>query len=736
MINDINLINNIDIEDVMHISNNTNILKNIDLDKMDILVKYLIENNPKNSKELQNLIIQIRKKVRINPNNKKILHYYKKLVCENSYYKNKMLEILLTPNNNRIASGVLVITLFTSPKPSYTDKDGNLKIQKFSCGENCAYCPMETEIRLNCTIESIELKQYNDKIGIYEDHYELFIKSKECIEDVRVITYIVSDSEKLYCRHYDEFNDNDRTFKVYMKPKFGIKLLSDNKDITCVKVEQARSYISTEDGVRRANQSNYDCKLQFFDRASTYEKQNKVIDKIELLVLGGTWSHYPKQYQEEFIRDTYYSANIYYTRSDRKKLSLEEEITINQNTECRIIGLTLETRPDCINLKEIIKFRRFNCTRLQLGVQHINDNILKEINRRCYNKDTIKALNLLKKNCYKVDYHLMPDLPTSTYEEDKLMFDKILGVNYIKKYHNFKLIEIYILIFINLILIFYDYKLIILNIILILFKNDNFVIYNLKHPELQADQWKIYPTEVTRWTEIKKRYDNGDFKPWSEDIDTNGRMKIINLILHVKENVFPWIRFNRVIRDFPASEIYGGNSNMSLRDTLKKYLEDDGKYCKCIRCREIGNKIIEGKVSINDFKLIVRKYNDVDATEYFISYETNDEKTIYGFCRLRINFNNDNVLPILHDCALVRELHVYGFMTPHNSNEKSTQHIGLGKKMMKKAEELAYFYNGFKKIAVISGVGVRQYYEKLGYKLNDNFMIKDLTFFNQNHIYI
>ena len=180
------------------------------------------------------------------------------------------------------------------------------------------------------------------------------------------------------------------------------KQLDIGDKIICTKTEQARSYISTEPGVRRANQSNYDVVLQFFDRASSLQFCGHVIDKLEILVLGGTWSHYPKEYQEEYIRDLYYAANIFYKKKERERLSLEEEIQINQTSKCRIIGLTLETRPDCINKYEIERFRRFNCTRVQLGVQHIDNEILKKIERGCYNEDTIKALKLLKKNCYKL----------------------------------------------------------------------------------------------------------------------------------------------------------------------------------------------------------------------------------------------------------------------------------------------------------------------------------------------
>ena len=149
----------------------------------------------------------------------------------------------------------------------------------------------------------------------------------------------------------------------------------------------------------------------------------------------------------------------------------------------------------------------------------------------------------------------------------------------------------------------------------------NISCYNLVSPKLQADQWKIYPTAVVRWTKIYEMFKSGEYKPYAEEINPKtGRQKIIDLILHVKSMVFPWIRLNRVIRDIPNSEIYGGNSNVCLRQHLLKLLKDEGKQCMCIRCREIKTR----KLDTNNIHLTIRKYNDNNANEYFISYESKD----------------------------------------------------------------------------------------------------------------
>ena len=177
--------------------------------------------------------------------------------------------------------------------------------------------------------------------------------------------------------------------------------------------DQPRSYLSNEPGVRRANRNYFDAIEQFNDRATTYISLGHTLDKIELLVLGGTWSSYPIDYQIEFIRDNFYAANTFYDiQPKRQKLSVEEEAKINETSKVRIIGVTVETRPDRINAKELRRYREKEfVTRIQMGIQHTNDRILYRVNRGHTNDDTKKAIKMLKDNCFKVDIHIMPDLP-------------------------------------------------------------------------------------------------------------------------------------------------------------------------------------------------------------------------------------------------------------------------------------------------------------------------------------
>jgi len=540
---------------------------------------------------------------------------------------------------------------------------------------------------------------------------------------------------------------------------------------------QPRSYLSTEPAVQRANQNEFDPVKQFYDRAGTLAKQGHTVDKIEIIVLGGTWSFYPKDYQKEFCRDLFYAANTFDERKSklgakgdaaangRPRRSLLEEQKLNEVASAKIIGLTLETRPDHINVAEIRRLREYGCTRVQIGVQHTDDEILRHINRGHDRAAAVKAVRLLKTSGFKVDIHLMPDLPTSTPEKDWTMFQDVLHGD-----------------------------------------------------ELQADHWKIYPCEVTPFTKIEEWYKNGRYMPYTE---TNPSL-LIDLLARTKAEVHPWIRLNRVIRDIPEVSIIAGNQNTNLRQCIFEELKKLGKSCRCIRCREVR----DWPETPDGLRLRVREYRSSGGTEFFISIEgsnrglgggatqralgggqkltkkekhskkklakgvvdqnqdmieemratlansslTREERkaaaeaaiaerakaraaaqeapatvvdddlenaTLYGLLRLR--FNDDaaapnDMFPELSGCAMIRELHVYGVLVAVGRNDKEQehdderpQHIGIGRTLMGTAELIAAAH-GWKRISVIAGVGVRNYYRKLGYELKGQgqFLIKDL----------
>nr|XP_027202209.1 probable elongator complex protein 3 [Dermatophagoides pteronyssinus] len=447
---------------------------------------------------------------------------------------------------------------------------------------------------------------------------------------------------------------------------------------------QPRSYLSTEPAVLRGNQCKWDPVIQFWDRAHTLLKNGHTIDKIELLVLGGTWSGYPQNYQEEFCRDLFFAANTFYDYFSEKLFlyrnqivepkTLSEEQTINENSRCKIIGLTLETRPDYINLEEIRNLRRFGCTRVQIGMQHTNDTILKYINRGHDLMTVKKAINLLKTNGFKVDLHIMLDLPGSDISLDTKMMIQVLS-----------------------------------------------------DPHLQVDQWKIYPCEVTPFSKIKEWFDDGIYIPYTNTKE--GLKSLFNLILLVKHDIHPWIRLNRIIRDIPLESIVAGTKSTNMRQLLMEASNRLGWSCSCMRCREIRTYNLK-----NSSTLVIRSYAQTEeGIEYFISMESEDRRYLLGFCRLRLNTKlakSNIAFDAFKDyTAYVRELHVYGTLVATTENkdtkDKRIQHSGVGSTLMMVAEIIAIL-KGEKKLVVIAGVGTRKYYSKLGFTLENTYMTKNI----------
>ena len=449
----------------------------------------------------------------------------------------------------------------------------------------------------------------------------------------------------------------------------------------------ARSYIKEEPAVRRAEQQGFDPVKQVHTRLISYSLNGHNIDKLEIIVLGGTWSNYPVSYQREFIRDTYYAANVFFDLNRRERYTLEQEKHINETALCKIIGLTLETRPDCITPVEIQRFLEYGVTRVQIGIQHTDDKLLKKINRGCRHKDAQKAIHMLKDSGFKVLGHLMPNLPGATPEGDMEMFNQMID-----------------------------------------------------DPLNQIDEWKIYPTSVTTtsdkdetevYTQIEKWYREGTYTPYSNDA-------LLMVVAHAMRNVGQSVRIARIFRDIPVANITAGADIPHMRQVCEELLKENGEYCACIRSREIKNMDFHNDELIYD----VHEYEGSHNTDYFITATLYNEKShpmgnIVGFLRLRLKtckLSAIEVVPEIKGCALVRELHVYGRMRPTYINQledpeetQSSQHRGIGRKLLGIAENIAE-QNGFSEMAIISGVGVRNYYKKLGYKLDKAFMKKKLNY--------
>jgi ELP3 family radical SAM enzyme/protein acetyltransferase len=484
--------------------------------------------------------------------------------------------------------------------------------------------------------------------------YERLLKNKKITTDVGL--------RKLFIKRAVRTLSGVSIITVLTKP-----FLCPGKCVYCpTERGMPKSYLSNEPAAQRAMMNTFDPFKMVQNRIKALEANGHEVDKIELIVLGGTWSAYPKHYQTWFVTQCFNAANTY--GQDRRDVkSLAEEQLINETAKYKIIGLTLETRPDHINPDEVKRLRTLGCTRVQLGVQHTDNAILDLIKRGDTLENAIAATKILKEVGLKVDHHYMPDLPGSTPAKDLEMFD-----------------------------------------------------YMFTKPDLQPDQIKIYPCVVNEFALLNKWYEQGKYKPYEP-------ATLAQLLLDIKKIIPPYARINRLIRDIPGESIIAGNKVTNLRQYLAATAAKEGWSCKCIHCREVRGEDADSAKA----ELVERTYRASEGIEHFLSFESPDQKKLYAFLRLRFNDKPDNnLLPELKGAALVRELHVYGQMTPVRveetpHSEGKTQHRGFGTRLMERAEELAK-QHGFKKNAVISGIGVRNYYRKLGYELEGTYMVKTL----------
>tara|TARA_Y100000816_G_scaffold282846_1_gene259018 strand:- start:1516 stop:3411 length:1896 start_codon:yes stop_codon:yes gene_type:complete len=431
---------------------------------------------------------------------------------------------------------------------------------------------------------------------------------------------------------------------------------------------QPRSYLYDEPAVRRANQHGFDSYGQMVNRMDTLFMNGQKVDKIDIVVEGGTYTEYPIDYLQEYHRDLFYAANTYFDEFKRERLSIEEEIRINETAKAHIIGISIETRPDALDNDWLKRFRKWGVTRIQLGVQHTDNKILKKINRGHNIECAIDAMKYLKDNCFKIHIHIMPDLPDSNPDMDKKMFDFV-------------------------------------------------------YEHICPDEMKIYPCQVVPWTIIERWNKQGKYTPYSD----SNIQALIDVIKYAMINCPCYVRFPRVVRDIPATYISAGNTVSNLRQVIDNDLANNNLSSKDIRTREIGRhvKYYNKKANYN-----IYKFHQNGGIEYFICYESYDKVALFGFIRLRFPSKNcDQVFNVLKNRALIRELHVYGSTNSVGYKDNTTtaaQHIGIGSNLLKMAEWIA-FKNLYPGIVVISGEGVKGYYRKRGYREEDTFMVKDFN---------
>ena len=504
---------------------------------------------------------------------------------------------------------------------------------------------------------------------------ELIERDSETPDDLNKVKRFVSKKYKLPCPNnisiLKSYHELVKKKKIKKNPKIEIILRTRpirslsgivnisvlTKEYNCpgkcifcpVEENLPKSYLSGEPAVERAKKLKFDPYLQVEKRIEMLENEGHPTDKIELRIVGGTWSYYPKSYRNWFVKKCFEACN------KKKSKNLKEAQNFNQNTKHRIVGLSIETRPDFINEKEIKHLRELGVTMVELGIQSIYDDVLK-LNQRGHDaKEIIKATKLLKDAAFKILYQMMPNLLGSNLKKDEAMFKE-------------------------------------------LFSNPNF----------QPDYLKIYPCALIKGTKLYKLWKNKKYEPYTEK-------ELICLIKKVKQIVPPYVRIQRITRDIPAQSIVLGPAKLTnLRQILMNDMKKEGWNCNCIRCREVRERY-DLKEKLYLFK---EKYKASNGEETFLTFENKEKNKLYSLLRLRITEDKK---------ALIREVHTFGQLQSIISNkEKSPQHKGLGKKLIAEAEKIAKKYKA-KEMSIISGVGVRGYYKKLGYRLKDTYMVKNLS---------
>jgi len=414
--------------------------------------------------------------------------------------------------------------------------------------------------------------------------------------------------------------------------------------IYCPSLNAPQSYTPDSPAVLRAKKVNYNPFIQVKDRISILKSMGHPTEKIEMIIMGGTFLSLPIKLQYDFIKSCYDALN------EEKSETLEQAKQLNENAKHRCVALCIETRPDVCGKNEIKRLLEFGCTRVELGVQAIDDKIYDIIKRGHKVKDVIKATANLKRAGFKVGYHLMPGLPASNPRKDIKMFKEI-------------------------------------------FKNPNY----------RPDQIKIYPCQIIKGSLLEEWYKKGLYKPYE-------RETIKKIIMEMLKETPEYCRIMRIMREIPLNYLVCGTDKMDLRNEIEKEIIVKKIKLKEIRFREVGIALRREEKIDNKIEINIKDYEASGGKEFFIQ-ALNKDNILFGLLRLRLE--KDEKSP-----AMIRELHVYGSSLRIGERDKNKyQHRGIGKRLMEEAEKIAR-RNNRSTIKVISGVGVRKYYESLGYSLD------------------
>ncbi|XP_051909031.1 elongator complex protein 3 [Hippocampus zosterae] len=423
-----------------------------------------------------------------------------------------------------------------------------------------------------------------------------------------------------------------------------------------------QSYTGYEPTSMRAIRARYDPYLQTRHRVEQLKQLGHSVDKVEFIVMGGTFMALSEEYRDYFIR------NLHDALSGHTSNDVAEAVRYSERSNTKCVGITIETRPDYCLKRHLSDMLGYGCTRLEIGVQSVYEDVARDTNRGHTVRAVCESFHLAKDAGFKVVAHMMPDLPNVGIERDVEQF-----------------IEFF------------------------------------ENPAFRPDGLKLYPTLVIRGTGLYELWKTGRYKSYTPST-------LVDLVARILALVPPWTRVYRVQRDIPMPLVSSGVEHGNLRELAIARMKDMGTECRDVRTREVGIQEIHHKVRPYQVELVRRDYVANGSWETFLSYEDPEQDILIGLLRLRRCSPQSFRAELKGGVSIVRELHVYGSVVPISSRDPGKfQHQGFGMMLMEEAERIATDEHGSYKLAVISGVGTRNYYRKMGYELEGPYMVKLLS---------
>jgi elongator complex protein 3 len=425
------------------------------------------------------------------------------------------------------------------------------------------------------------------------------------------------------------------------------------------------SYTGKEPVTKKAQEVDYDARLQIISKLDRYLMMGHDISKVELVIVGGTFPFMPLEYQSQFVKQCYDALNGDRALSD----TLTEAKALNETSKSRCVGFTVETKPDYCKSRHIDIMLDLGITRIEIGVQTLDNAMYKMVNRGHTLVDVFEAFHVAKESGYKIVAHMMPGLPGSTVDKDLQDFRTLF-----------------------------------------------------EDPRLMPDMLKIYPTLILKNTGLYRLYQKGSYCSFSEE-------EFVNLLVEIKRITPSWVRIMRIQREIDPDDIVSGPKSGNIRQLLQMRLKEMGIKCNCIRCREAGLRRLK-QSNVNPV-LKRTDYVSSNGIESFLSLEDEATSSLFGFLRLR-KLNNPHREELRTSygeaSAVVRELHVFGQLIDIGKKCDSTsfQHRGHGSRLLKEAEDIVKYDFGLDKISILSSVGTRDYYRKFNYHLDGPYMSKTL----------